>query len=526
MAVKLPRLLDGSGNFIRFLNPVRASVSLKALPLSTASLEFKQGEGLDERAYVEMYTPYGSAGVYRVRAPQDAYGDQSVTAELEHAITEVGDYLVKEKIDEMMAANTAMQRIFKHYGGKRWRLGSVAALGSGKVAVSVEYDRVLDAMLSILKQKPGCMLAFNFSAYPWTVSVVNKDTSVTAEGRLERNVTGARISYDDSELCTRVYYQTFADGKKEGTWTHKDASTLKTFGVVERTVKTDSKMTADEITATVNTYLEEHKSPAVSVQIQGVELSQITGESLDKLTIGKLMRLAIPEYKLTVEKPITGLSWGDVYRSPMDVTVDLADDADTVVKFIHDMDSKGGGGGGGGAKKDQEKEWREYYTEFEKTDEQIRLTATRVDRSDKILEQAGMKLNSKGVLIYATNTSKNVASMIKTQADRISLVVSDGKNPKIKAGEITLAINNDKSVAKIIANRIELSGYVTAKEFAALEGSFKNLTSGSTTANTLKATLMQASTLNFNGSLCTWRRFTLLDEEGRPLTATFLCAQG
>lgn len=490
--IQRPRLYNKNG-FVRTLNPISLSLTMNLTPLSSASIVLPRGEGLPKRSWVELFNPYGSIGMYRVRSPHDAYGAQTTSAELEHMISEVGDYLVKEELDQMMAANTAMKRVFQGYKGTLWQLGSVSALGSGKVALEAKYDRVLDAMLAILEQKPDCYMDFDFSTSPWTVSIKAKPTEVTSECRLARNATSAEISYDDSELCTRVYYQTYTtkDGKTTSKWNSKDASTKNTYGLVERTVSTSSDMSSDEISSVVNTYLEEHKEPKVTVRIEAEELAGVTGESMDRFTLGKLLRVVIPDYDVVVEKNITSLTWSDLYNDPRRVTVLLGDEPDTVITFLHNLDSKGagGGGGGGGSKKKQEEKEKEYETYFNQTDYQIEMWARRVNRAENIFEQAGMELNSKGVLIYAVdaskgnylssqinvaadgvrtevkNTKKELQSSIKVQADRIGLVIEGtGSNAKIKPASIVASINNGSSNIKLSADHIDIDGLVTKLE--------------------------------------------------------------
>ena len=502
--MNLPRLYVAN-KFKRIVNPISVGITLNTVPLSTAVMTLPSGEELPARSYVELFTPYGSAGMFRVRAPHDAYGTETTTAELEHMIAEVGDYLVKEETSEMMEANKAMQRVFKHYGGSKWKLGSVSDLGSGKIALEVNYNRVLDAMLAILEQKPDCMMAFDFTTSPWTVKIVKKGTTVTAEGRMARNITSATISSDDTELCTRVWYQTF-NAKKEGTWTHKDADTKSTYGIVEGTVRTSSDMTAEEINATVNAYLNAHKNPRTSVSIQGVELNQITGIELDRMECGKLFRLAMPDYQITVEDHISSVTWDDVYGDPHNMLVNIGSEEDTVPTFLHNLDSKGRGGGGGGQAADQqEAEWMEYYTEFQQGKEEISATATRVNKANEILEQAGMRLNSKGVLIYSSDNKNNVGSLIGVQANRISLVVTgEGKNAKVNAASIVAGVNNQSgSYVKIKADKINLSGYVTASKFSALEGKFEKLLTGNQSVTLLNAGSIKTNTFRLGGSIVT-----------------------
>lgn len=501
--MKYPRLYEND-QFSRIVTPVTLSITQNITPLDTASITLLWGDALPARSYVELFTPNGSAGMFRVRSPHDGYGNETATAELEHMISEVGDWIVKEEISEMIGAETAVRRLFSHYKGGRWVLGDISALGSDLVACEAKYERVLDTILSVLEQKPDCMMTFDFSVKPWRMNIVKKGTEVTAEGRLSRNVSTASVGYDDSELITRVWYQTY-DAKKNATWTHRDAPTLNQYGVVEGTVRTSSDMTVAEIDLMVNTYIREHQHPRISVNIQGNELSQITGENLDRFTVGKLMRLNLVDYGVTVEENITSLTWNDPYSNAYSVSVNLGAEEDTVFTFLHNLDSKGAGGGGGGRAKDkQEEQWKEYYTEWEKTDEYIKGVATRQARDGTILEQAGLTLNSQGLLVYA-NTSNGIShqfdvlnnlftskiestkygleseirqtataitlsvdnkvaglnSKITQQADRISLVVEGtGANAHIKPASIVASINNGSSTIKLSANHIDIDGLV------------------------------------------------------------------
>lgn len=524
--IQLPRLLDSSLKEVKRLRPVQMSVNLEIVPLSTASMTLLKDDTVTARSFVEIYTSIGSVGIFRVRAPQESYGEETITVECEHAITEVADYLIKEDYEKAMNAQTAMKTLFSHYKGKLWKLGSLTNL-SGSVNVIASYNTVLEAMLAILDQQRDLMMTFDFTTSPWTINFVKKGTVVAAEGRLSRNVKSAKVTYDDSNLCTRVYADGLT-GTKDNVYGHLDASTLSKYGVVEKTVSgSDNK---DDTTRTAKAFLNDNKEPKVSVEIDAADLSLITGESLDKFTLGKLFRLAIPDRGVTVEQHITSLSWDDVFNNEESIHVTLAAKKDTVLSFLHDVETSGGRGGGSASRK-TDKNKKEYTTRFEQTDKQINLVAERSDKNGKILEQAGMSLNSKGVLIYATNNKNNIASKLKVEADRIdSLVSKTGVNKlgksetlysritqtassikaevkkkvdkttyeayvkvtaksiesKVSAGNIASTINQTAQSVTIKASKIDLSGYVTASELEATNATITNLTSGTTAAAALK----------------------------------------
>ena len=510
--VELPRVLNGQLQTDYYVHPLTLSLNLTMTPLSYASMSLPVGESVQPRSYVELFSPYGSAGIFRVRAPQDAYGNDFSTAELEHAIVEVGDYVITAEYNEMMPATTAMRTVFSHYRGNRWQLGDVSALGVDSVAVDFNYDRVLDAMISLLDQRPNCYLTFNFDTTPWTVSIATRDATVSAEGRLARNVNSAKVTYDDTELCTRVYYEhasttdsldgypvfdananyssghyltyggklyrltashtsgtSWENTSKEAitdipssAWAHIDADTIDQYGIVERSVPTSSDFTEAEALKAANEYLRKHKKPRVSIEISAEELSYVTGEPFDRFTIGKLFRLALPDYNTTVENHVTGLSWADVYNMPDNLTVSLADEEDTTVTFLHDMDASGGSGGGGGGRKKQDDTWKEYRTKIDMDDKHIELWARHFDEIDRILQQAGVYIDSDGVIVYADDNERMWASHLQVQSDRISLVVEgQGDNARIKSAEIVGSINDSGSTVKISADHIDIDGILS-----------------------------------------------------------------
>lgn len=544
--IPLPRLLrfDSQRNkwvTDRWVSQTNVAVNLNITPLSYATIDLPVGESLPARGYVELYTSMGSAGVFRVRSPQDSYGQDNATAELEHAIVEVGDYLVLGEYDEMMPATTAMQTIFSHYRGGKWQLGDVSALGTGQIAVQVDHGRVLEAMLGLMDQVPSCMLTFDFSTTPWTVSVAQRGTVVTAEGRLSRNVQSARVSYDDTELCTRAYYDVTTvsdatdviDGSSSTTtWYSEDADTINTWGIVERDVNAGAGATLEEAQAAAREYLAKHKNPRVSISVSAEDLSAVTGEPWDTFNIGKLFRLALPDYNnLTVEQNITGLAWSDVYGNPAAITVTLAEEEDTAVNFIHDLDAKGGygaGGGSGGSGKRKNKEWKEYWTDMQMDDKHIELMAAHVDTSDRILEQAGMYLDSDGVLIYAQDNENNIGSHIQVEADRISLVVEGyGDHAHIKPASIVSAINDGESTIKISADHIELDGDAVAASLEAHDVMIANFNAnnGEFTGELrvgsdsyfmdISADDVSCSGVTISGDTATWQSATFIKTVGK-----------
>ena len=327
------------------LNALDASVNLNIDGVSSsASIRLEAGTKIDTRAYVEMFTVQGSAGMFRTRSPQIGYGQQSTTLQLEHAINELGDFIINDKLESEYTLKQAMKKIFSYYSekGMMWKLGTVEdpieedeegkSDGSPKCVLDVDHDNCLDAIESVMEQFPSMMLSFNFKTLPWKLNVVNKPFGATAEGRLSRNVKSAVVVRDDSELFNKVYMDGYSNsgnkfGSRQSKWS------IKKYGLIETTITgaNDTKAVAGR---TMKNYIRTHNKPKYSVTIDAIDLSNITGEKMDKFTIGKMFRLSLPDYGTTVSEHITALAFPSVYSNPNSCTVTLNSDPDRVVKYI------------------------------------------------------------------------------------------------------------------------------------------------------------------------------------------------
>ena len=112
----------------------------------------------------------------------------------------------------------------------------------------------------------------------------------------------------------------------------------------------------------------------------------------------------------------------------------------------------------------------------------------------------------------AQNAENGLSGRITVNADKVALVVSETSGGyEVNSASIVAGINGQTgSYVKISADTINLSGYVTASELYATDAKIDNLTSGATTANTLKAYLISASTgFNYQGQSISFKTVTI-----------------
>lgn len=424
--IPLPRTADG-----RRLNVVDATVNLNIMPLSTATMTLPDNESVPMRSWVEMFTSQGSAGIFRVRSPGKSFGQTGNSYQLDHGIVEVGDWIIKAECDYDGAANTILTSIWSHYGGSKWQLGSIAA--TERVTYATDYGNVLSAIIDIMGQLPGHMLAFNFTTTPWTVSVVARPQTVSGEARLGRNIVSCKISEDDSNLCTRL--QCYGN---QGTLLQTmNADTQSTYGVVEQVAGQSEKEAQADFLATCQKYLDQHKNPLISISIDLRDLQQITGESLDGFALGSQYRVALPDHELTYTQTVCTLNWPSVYQNPGAVTVTLGNE-EIAVSGVY---SGSGGAGSAAASASSKKASKQAH------DDHIK----RVEING-ILHEAGLEWDENHVLIFAHDSATAIGDMyagINVAAGKIDLIATEEDLQQASSSKSLFQVHSDSITAEV-----------------------------------------------------------------------------
>ena len=464
MKIPLPRLLDSGGGESRRIHPISLNITENIIPLSTASMIIRAADSIPDRSFVELFTINGSAGIYRASIPQDGYGSPTSSVSLEHALTEIGDYIIKADIEKTVKAlSLAISQIFACYSGSKWQIGTVI---SGNVSLEAKYgDNLLTTINSLVKQVPGAMISCDFTTTPWTLNITSKGTTVAAEGRLARNVRGAYIKKDYHNLCTRVYCEGLGT---DGAVGYMDADTVSIYGIVEKKIS-GSGYTQQEAQAAAGSYLAIYKRPAYSVIINGRDFSKATGETLDRVEMGKLYRLAIPEDSVTVEENIIKLQWPDVYGNPEDVEITLAEEEKTLVTFI---------------KKTNEDTSEQLNKTNEKIDENYDELKDYTDEGDATLAQTIEEKDEEYSARFEVTETAITAEVTRAQGEEESLSASLQLAAEAITAEVTRATGAEAALSTAIT--VAADGVkAEAKQYT--DGQLTNYSTISATATAISA---------------------------------------
>lgn len=537
--MRYPRLLDGSLKETARLRPAHLSITENLTPLSTAEMTLPQDQPTPMvRGFVEIYDQNGSKGVFRVAAVRTDYG-QMHTVSLEHGICTLEDCTAPEEAELSGSMRAILATILSWQHDVWWQLGDVDVPEDAAFALSAGNQIALQALIDAAALCYGYALAFDQTTSPWTLHLRALPAEVTSECRLARNVSSVGIAWDESELCTRVTSSLLENG-------YMDGPTVSEWGVISRPLDVTEDATAEAAAQLAAEYLDAHKDPRISVEIDALELGALTGEQYDSFALGGLCRVALPDWGVTAIERIVSAYRPDVYGAPEEVQLTLSTMVRSTQASLAGLRSSMARSNRSNAQ--QFKYIREEIDKIVIEAPSIELVA-RVTKIEEVNEDQELQINEAlirldgaeaAILLKADQTAVSELGVRVSDAE----IAIDGANAAIalKASQTTvddlgervsaaeIAIDGAKSQIALKADLILLDGYVKAEELEAVEAQISKLTGGLVTATALKAntfsgttcsvTYLNADSINHNGTLVSQRAVTMgeVSTAGKALT--------
>lgn len=342
--VRLPRKLakSVSGGVLAEagrLHPVGSlGITLNLQPLSRVTMTLAEDDlPLAMHDLVEVYNQNGSVGIYRVVKVTSTYRKER-KIELSHGLDVFSDATLATIQDWSGTVAQFLQMIIdgqtQTIGGQfYWRLGRCDDTSYWEK--DIKYDNAMSCLTDIAKTEEDYMFTFDQSTFPWTLNFVRRDATVLSEFRLNRNTSSCAVVLDDSDLCTRLYLSVSKESEdsagngtywEEGYFTYNDTAAQASFGIVSKTAGVDQSVSAPEIDKEtwVAQYFSRHNTPNVQITIDGAELNRRTGESFDEVHLGRICRVALPDYDTIFNERVISVNYPDALRSPASVKVSLA----------------------------------------------------------------------------------------------------------------------------------------------------------------------------------------------------------
>lgn len=409
MAVRLPRVLKSDLTEAFRLRPVEMSITLNLREDSTATITLPDdAQDVPVRTFLELFTPRGSAGIFRVTdTSRNVFNQRVLTLKSGIATLEDSVYRVQEDYEGTVQAFLAA--VLGYQTVTRWQLGTVADGSTVYKRSGINYNSLADLIRGLSDDDVDHYFETDYTTTPWTLHYRAVPTSVGCEMRLSRSVRTVQIVRNDAELCTRLYLSVSSDLVETELRTYNDEDAQAIYGIVEKTADVNAADVADP-DAWAARYMREHKAPAVQITIDGYELARLTGDSWDEYSLGKLCRVNLSGELL--EERVVSVTYPDPLGEPDLVQVQLATKAATASGAIANLVRKSGGGGGGGA--------GGGYATMRDLRNIAYLVDEQIDEIDKVTEMVGHVPSGRNLYdLYSDNAdaiSGNTADIAKNTA--------------------------------------------------------------------------------------------------------------
>lgn len=525
--IRLPRLLDKQMQEVARLHPVRLSATDKISPTSTATMGLPYGEPTVKlRDYIDIFDLDGTKGIYRVEGINGSV-DERQTLNLSHGIVTLEDYLMPPDAILEGSIRAMMASVLANQIQTIWVLGDVEVPENEVYTINAGNAIALQALINIADLTPEYAFSYDQSSFPWVLHFRKRQQQPSCECRLNRNMSNVSISLSTQEMCTRVTSDLLPDG-------YMDADNVSIWGIVARELPTEDETTPEEALAMATKYLDQHKNPSTSIEIEAIDLAEKTGESLDSLTLGRLCRVALPEWGASYNHQIVSVYWADLIGRPQQKKISLATRekrAQTAIAQAARRASKAEQLARQNFKHITETE-NSVMIQAEKiallgeeillraTKNEVEAAVTRISSVEIGLDAANARIDLKADRTEYNDLEKRVSSAeiaidganaaITLKADQSTVndlsnrvssaeIAIDGANAaielKVSRNDVVAAINLSPEAVKISATKIELDGQTIVKYLEGLRLDVSHVETASLYANDAFCTLLDVSTL-------------------------------
>lgn len=258
-------------------------------------------------------------------------GGNKVTYQCEHVLATLLDSSIfKYRQIDGLPTKESIEYVLGFQHTKHWKMGTCEI--TRYFSYKFENDNVLSALFSIPKPfDQQYIWTWNTQVYPWVLSLEIPDSEPTCEIREGKNLRGLTLTEDPMGIYNRIYPLGYGEGDNQltiesvngGVPYIEDAASVAEYGV-RMYIWPDKRFEdAAVLKASAESLLKKWREVIASWKISAADLSSITGEPIDKLTMGKVVRLAVPTLKQTVDLRIVKEKKSDVTGNPGAIDLEI-----------------------------------------------------------------------------------------------------------------------------------------------------------------------------------------------------------
>jgi phage minor structural protein len=288
-------------------------------------------------------------GLYRI-IPENTIKNEStneVKYQLEHVLaTLLDDVFFLYHQNDNLTTSDNIQYILDQQTTQHWQLGTVDFIRY--FSYKWENENLLSALFSIPKPFDAPFhWTFDTQSYPWTLNLVAPESVVTCEIRYGKNQRTIEREIDPTVIFNRIYALGYGEGDNQLTIKSvnsgipyvEDAESIAKYGL-RSYIWVDKRFEdAATLKASAEALLNQWKEPKATYKASAADISQITGEDIDKLKMGRVVRIIDDDLGM-IEARIMKESKSDLTGNPGDISLEIANKVDDLSTTQSDMERR------------------------------------------------------------------------------------------------------------------------------------------------------------------------------------------
>lgn len=273
--------------------------------------------------------------------------DSSVTYQCEHVLaTLLDDVLFQYHQTTNLSTKDTLQYILDRQNTSHWKLGTVAF--TRYFSYKWENENLLSALFSVPKPfDVPYQWTWDTTSYPWTLNLVAPETVPTCEIRYGKNMVGIEREIDPMEIVNRIYPLGYGEGVNQLTIRSvnngipyvEDQQSIQKYGL-RSYIWVDKRFEdVHTLKANAEALLKHWKDPKVRYRANAADISSITGEDIDKLKMGRIVRMVDPGLGI-IEARIVKESKRDMTGDPANIELEIANKSDDIATLQSDLERR------------------------------------------------------------------------------------------------------------------------------------------------------------------------------------------
>ncbi len=271
-----------------------------------------------------------------------------VKYECEHVLaTLLNDVLFRYHQRENLTTRVNIEYVLARQTTKNWRLGDCDFVRYFHYKWENE-NGLLGPLFSIAEPfDVPYVWTWDTRSYPWTLNLKAPDNEPSAEIRYGKNLAEIERTIDPSNIVNRLYPLGYGEGDNQLDITRvnggvpyiENSDSITQYGLGQYVWVDRRFEDVDSLFASAKAFLAEWSIPKVTYRIKAVELASLTGLSIDRFTVGKVVRIVDPDVG-TFTARITSESKPDMIEAPYDIDLEIVNTRSNIGTTLADIERR------------------------------------------------------------------------------------------------------------------------------------------------------------------------------------------